>query len=183
MFNTKSATSALQKYILYLHRYIWWTHGCPTPGKGNLPPCLICDKAFNSSLACLIFRFRKQHVPNQTGQGLFGAQFCNSHSYFPCGYCKTSGQRYMEKYFLVVDFSEISLCLATWTLKFWLLFAERYSNYHRSIIAKFWVSLQKFGGFSIPSSSFLKLKDFLEQVFLQHISNYKDNNQHEQPFS
>lgn len=167
MFNTKSATSALQKYILYLYGYIWWTHGCPIPGKENLPLCLICDKAFNSSLTYLIFQFGKQNVPNQTPQGLFGAQYCNDHHYFPCGYCKISGQRHMEKHLLGVDFSEISLHLATWTLRFWLLFVERYCSqikpsqkYNCQVLSKVWVSLQKFENFSVPSSSFLKLKDF-----------------------
>ena len=86
----------IQNLLLQLYKntsfvYVWWTHGCFAPGKGNLPLCLICDKAFNSSLTCLILQFRKQNVPNQTGQGLFGVQYCNNQSYFSCGYCKTSG--------------------------------------------------------------------------------------------
>lgn len=65
----------IQNLLLQLYKntsfvYVWWTHGCFAPGKGNLPLCLICDKAFNSSWTCLILQFRKQNVPNQTGQGL-----------------------------------------------------------------------------------------------------------------
>jgi len=68
MFDTKSATSALQKYIFYLYRYMWWAHGW-TPGKRNLPVRLISAKAFNSLLTSAILQFRKQNVPSPTGRG------------------------------------------------------------------------------------------------------------------
>lgn len=97
-----------------------------------------------------------------------------------------------------MNFSEISVYLPTRTPNFGFSLLKDKSMYHghcRQINvswkyncqvldkSKVWVSLQKFEDFFTPSSSLLKLKGFLEQVFLQHISNYADKNQHEEAFN